>query len=82
MSDIEDLMREAQDLAYSYRATADGHHSRLRMFLQETYALHLRFRDNAEAFRELRRHPSEPPKAEADDVAMVVAFCDESNVGE
>jgi hypothetical protein len=27
------------------------------MFLQETYALHLRFRDNAAAFRELRRHP-------------------------
>jgi hypothetical protein len=57
MSDIQDLIREAQNLTHSYRATADGHHSRLRMFLQETYALHLRFRDNAAAFRELRRDP-------------------------
>ena len=56
MSDIDDLMREAHDLTYSYKAMADGHHSRLRMWLQETYGLHLRFRDNAEAFRELLRH--------------------------
>ena len=57
MSESEDLMREAQGLTSHYRDIADGHHSRLRAFLQDTYALHLRFRDNAGEFRELRRHP-------------------------
>jgi len=57
MSESEDLMREARDLTSHYRDIADGHHSRLRIFLQDTYALHLRFRDNAGEFSELRRHP-------------------------
>ena len=57
MDDIDDLMLEAQILFRSYGAIANGHHSRLRMFLQETYAMHLRFRDNAGAFRELASSP-------------------------
>ena len=57
MSDVEDLMGEAQNLTYLYLAIADGHHSRLRMFLQKVYALHLKFRGNAEEFRQLRRDP-------------------------
>jgi hypothetical protein len=52
-----DLVSRALSLAETFRQEADGHHARLRQFLQDAFALFRRFGADPEAWSELRRDP-------------------------
>jgi hypothetical protein len=52
-----DLVRQALSLAETFRQEADGHHAKLRQFLQDAFALLRRFGADPEAWGELRHDP-------------------------